>query len=349
MQLTFLIVLKKYGSDLMIKKIGKNVLFFIILVLFTFFFLLRGQDTTEIFNAIKNIDLYYIFIGIGLMGIYILAESINTYTLLKKLGYKVKLISAIKYTLLGFFYSSITPSSTGGQPMQLYYMTKDKIDISDGTMILLINTCSFQIIIFIYMIFSLIFNYSYLVKNSGYFGILIIVSLIISILVISILLSFIFSKKMTNKIHKLLIFLINKFKKKNREETIIKINEKIERFEHSRNYIKENKLLFIRVLFTTFIQITAFYSVTYITSLALSSSSLQYINILTLQAILYSSVASVPIPGTMGVTEIGFNVLFVPIFGNLVYTATLINRFMNFYVIVLISGFTATYTHLKQK
>ena len=31
----------------------------------------------------------------------------------------------IQYSFIGFFYSGITPSATGGQPVQLYYMNKD--------------------------------------------------------------------------------------------------------------------------------------------------------------------------------------------------------------------------------
>lgn len=33
--------------------------------------------------------------------------------------------SLYQYSFIGFFYSGITPSATGGQPVQLYYMSKD--------------------------------------------------------------------------------------------------------------------------------------------------------------------------------------------------------------------------------
>ena len=52
---------------------------------------------------------------------------------------------AMKYAYIGYFFSSVTPSATGGQPLQLYAMSKDKIHVAHGTMALLTELTSFQI------------------------------------------------------------------------------------------------------------------------------------------------------------------------------------------------------------
>ena len=44
------------------------------------------------------------------MSIYILGEAVNITRILKELGEKSKLISNIRYTLIGFFFSAITPA-----------------------------------------------------------------------------------------------------------------------------------------------------------------------------------------------------------------------------------------------
>ena len=62
-----------------------------------------------------------------MMVIYLLLEAVNLHRTLKVLGEKVTFWQNIKYAIIGFFFSSITPAASGGQPMQIYYMYKEKI------------------------------------------------------------------------------------------------------------------------------------------------------------------------------------------------------------------------------
>ena len=138
------------------KSYVRNILFFIILFLLTFFFLIRGQNLNYMFRAITHIRWEYTFIGLSIMSIYLIAQSCNTKMILKNFGYKVSILRALKYTCIEYFYSAITPSSTGGQPMEIYYMNKDGIDISHSTLMVLLELCSHQIIALIFL--SLGFN-----------------------------------------------------------------------------------------------------------------------------------------------------------------------------------------------
>ena len=63
-----------------------------------------------------------------------------------------------KIGLLGIYYSYITPSSTGGQPMQAAYLLRDKIPAGVSTAVLLIKFFCFQcafvlcsVVSFVYM------------------------------------------------------------------------------------------------------------------------------------------------------------------------------------------------------
>lgn len=47
------------------------------------------------------------------------------------------LLRCISYSFIGFFFSGINPSATGGQPMQLYYMKKDGNKISSASVVLM--------------------------------------------------------------------------------------------------------------------------------------------------------------------------------------------------------------------
>ena len=126
-----------------IKKILVNLTIFILLIILTFSLVLKDQDVSQIFSVAAKVKKQYILFA---MSIYILGEAVNITRILKELGEKSKLISNIRYTLIGFFFSAITPAASGGQPMEIYYMHKDDISVANSTLALLMQLCSLQIV-----------------------------------------------------------------------------------------------------------------------------------------------------------------------------------------------------------
>ena len=96
------------------------------------------------------------------MCVYVLCESINIGRTLKALKEKSSFWKNVKYALIGFFFSGITPAASGGQPMQVYYMHKEGISVANSTLALLINLTSMQIVTISTALVSIIFNYGYL-------------------------------------------------------------------------------------------------------------------------------------------------------------------------------------------
>ena len=144
------------------RKIFRNLIFFLLLIVLTFYILLKDQDIFEIINIMRSVKLEYVLIGMLCMMVYIILESVNIGRTLKALKEKSTFIKNLKYALIGFFFSSITPAASGGQPMQVYYMHKDKISVANSTLALLINLTSMQIITISFALISLIFDYQYL-------------------------------------------------------------------------------------------------------------------------------------------------------------------------------------------
>ena len=66
---------------------------------------------------------------------------------------KISLKNGIKYALVGFFFSSVTPSASGGDPMQIYYMKKDGLAMGHSALAILTEFSSFQ---FVTVVMSLI-------------------------------------------------------------------------------------------------------------------------------------------------------------------------------------------------
>lgn len=295
------------------KKMIKNLLLFILLIALTFYIILKDQDVGNIFNIIKTVDLKFVLIAIIFMAVYLILESVNLGRTLKALGEKSNIFKNFKYALIGFFFSAITPAASGGQPMQIYYMHKDKISVANSTLALLVNLCSFQIITLTFAFISVFLNTSHL--NSGLVCFFIIgVSLNMSAL--ALLLIGIFSKKLSAALIRFAEKILKKLKIKNLENKVEKLESELTKYHGSAKYFKEHRILMLKTLVTTFIQVLFYYSITYLIYCAFGLNGYNAFQLITLQSVLYATVSGIPSPGAVGVTEGGFLSLFNGVFPN---------------------------------
>ena len=91
-------------------------------------------------QAIKSADVIWLLPGVFLVMFFIWGESIIIWYLMRSFRINLKKRICFLFSSVGFFFSCITPSATGGQPMQIYFMKKEKIPIPVATVILMIVT-----------------------------------------------------------------------------------------------------------------------------------------------------------------------------------------------------------------
>jgi hypothetical protein len=329
------------------KKTIRNLIIFIILIILTFYIILKDQNIVEIFNLLINTKKQYILIAVLCMCIYIVCESINIGRVLKTLNEKTTFLQNIKYALIGFFFSSITPAASGGQPMQIYYMHKDKIKVAHSTLALLINLTSTQITTIMIAVISLLFNYKYLNKI---LIILFVVGIMLNMTALMILMIGIFSKRLSKWLIKVAFKFLKIFKAKNLAEKKRKIVKELLTYQASAKYIKANKKMMLKILCTTIIQFLIFYSIAYWTYRAFGFTQNNIIEITTMQSVLYATVSGIPSPGAVGVSEGAFVEIFRNIYPEyMIKSATLLNRGINFYLFVIISSIVVVVNDIKVK
>ena len=94
------------------KKSIRNLLLFIVLIYITFYIIFKDQNPKEIINLVRNADIKFILIAVGFMVLYFTCETINVTRTLRELGEKSTFLRNFRYTLIGFFFSSITPAAS---------------------------------------------------------------------------------------------------------------------------------------------------------------------------------------------------------------------------------------------
>ena len=106
----------------------------------------------------KKMDAWYRLWADGAWDFFVSAELMICY-LLRALGNPIAAGRCIKYSFIGFFYSGITPSATGGQPMQLYHMKRMGWKISESTVVLMTVAVLYKFVLVVIGLIMLLFGY----------------------------------------------------------------------------------------------------------------------------------------------------------------------------------------------
>lgn len=85
----------------------------------------HGEDVdfSRIFSLIGS-RWYYLFVLLGLFFATILLETLKLFFMIRKTTHTYKLGTAFNCAVLGKFYDYVTPLGSGGQPFQIYYLSK---------------------------------------------------------------------------------------------------------------------------------------------------------------------------------------------------------------------------------
>ena len=326
-------------------KFIKNLLIFVLLIILTFYILLKDQNILEIFSIISSIKIQYILVGILCMAIYIILEAVNIGRTLKALNEKSNFLSNIKYALIGFFFSAITPAASGGQPMQIYYMYKDNISISNSTLALLLNLLSMQISTIGIALVSLIFNYGYL---NNFLIACFALGVFLNSTALILLLIAIFSKRMSAGLINIAIKVLRFFRIKNIEQKKEKFEYELKQYQENAVFVRNNVRLILKTLVTTLIQFLIYYSITYWVYLSFGFTEHNILQLISMQSVLYATVSGIPSPGAVGVSEGAFMQIFRQIYPETtISSAVLLNRGINFYLFVLVSGIVIIINQLR--
>ena len=126
----------------------KNILFGIVslaiiacvvAVLFQLSNTLAGGDSATFSEMLAGLDWRYLLVVVGLFLVAFVCDSLK-YTVLNRCnGYTLGFHKDMKMALIGKYYESITPTGTGGQPMQIYYLYKQGMPGTKSTSVTMVK------------------------------------------------------------------------------------------------------------------------------------------------------------------------------------------------------------------
>ena len=325
------------------KNTKSNVISFIVMMLLigvTLYMIFTNYSPSVILGIVTDTNLLYILIAVFLMLVYVSLEGISLRTITRSLGEKTTLRKGLTYASVDLYFSAITPSSEGGQPLMVYTMARDGISISRSTVTAVLFTNMFTSGLLICTGIGLLISPGLLLTDNVWFQICLIVGLVISAAIfVGCILLLRFGHTM-QKLGVKLIALCHKIRLiKNEEKALEKLDGAIKDFAACSEYIKTHPLLTVRVLLLATLQRIVFFSVPYFVYLSFGLSGTSYFELFAIQVVTQMSVYALPIPGSAGAAEAMMLLMYQNVYSeDQAVSAMLLARAVTFYFTVLFCG-----------
>ena len=256
------------------KSLWLGALFLLILGVATVCVIYKELEGQDILGTLKSANIWWVLAAVVSMAIYAVCDGINISRCLKLAGYKISFAQMMKYSFAGFFFSSITPSSTGGQPGQLYFMAKDKLKVSHSAFTLLCALLSFQCAAVFLGVIGVIFSRGEVFKLQGRFAYVFPIGFALNLAIIAFLICVLFTRKLAGFFIGIGLWFIKVRGIKPGER--FKFLRSFASYRKAASLLRKNKMVFVKMLLTSLVQIILFHSVTFFCAHAIGCTSLEY-------------------------------------------------------------------------
>lgn len=328
-----------------------SALVLFVLVVLTVSAIFKGNDMTAVFAAMQTLHPMYLCAAIVTALFFVSAEGIMICYLLRALHYKTRVSTCVKYSFVGFFFSGITPSATGGQPMQLYYMQKEGHKVSDSTVVLMTVAVIYKFVLVVMGVAILLFYHKPLSVYLKQYLYLYYLGLFLNTLLVVILLFIMISPKCFKGIviggEKLLQkFRVLKHSRERREKLI----EMADQYHEAVLFFLKNKGKIAVVVAFTVVQRLSVFFLTWLIYRGLGLNGSHLLTVMSLQASVYIAVDMLPLPGAQGITEMMYKTAFSLVFPGAYLTASMcVTRGLNFYLVLIVSALVAVWCHIRSR
>lgn len=330
----------------------KFLAYFLIIIVLTglALFLSLYKDFNGVINALQHADWKWLLVIVGLVAFSYCIDAFTIFVFSRLYTRKYHYHQGLATSMIGAFYSGITPGASGGQIMQVYTMKKQGVEASSAASIMVMAFIVYQICLIILGAIGLFFNAS-LLTQIGTFNITIgdnvlhipaipftIAGFLLNLFVILLLFLMSYSRKIHNFILHYGVGLLGKMHiLKKPDETRESLRIQVENFKIELRRLCSNVPIFILMLicFSSFLMVR--FSIPFFAGLALNgygycvnidgslilnpdtfeavktigqADTASFFKAIFLSSYHQMTTGLIPIPGAAGVSEYFFNTIF---------------------------------------
>ena len=324
-----------------VKKIG-SFLFIVISIAAVFFIAFGNKELKSALDAIQEMDLRWVAGVFLCWGVYTFFDAMNYWVYLRNQGFRISLGRAVNVALIGFYYSNITPSAAGGQPMQVNSMRKAGIPVGYGTMAVTIRFITNQFMISFLSLLMFFLNREFVYAQLGGAIWFVRFGWLINLGSVPLVLLAAFKRNWIQALAGRIIRLLEKMRIiKKPEIAIAKVTDTLDTYHTAlHDLLRQPFQIVLQFLMSTISLLGLISSVVFVYK-AFGLSGTPWYQLVTISFLLYISASATPLPGASGAQEGGFLLYYRDIFPEgIIGLALLVWRFFTFYLYLIVGVFT---------
>ena len=242
-------------------------------------------------------------------------------------------------------------TDAGGQPAQVYYMSRDGVPAAHGALNMMLIAVCYQVVVIGYALAVALLRFDLVANLGGGLGLLLLFGAVVNGALTAGMLCLMFLPNAARRLTGGVLSLLVRVRLVRRpEEAREKLEKQMEEYRRGADCVRRNPALVPALLGLTFCQLTALFSVPLVVYHAFGLTGSGALDIIGTQALVTLAVASLPLPGAVGASEGGFVAAMRLFFGaGLVTPAVLVSRGISFYSFLLLSGCVTLLVHLRTR
>ena len=288
--------------------------------------------------ALKSSDPFWIGAAIVSYGIFLVFEALGVHVFFRQQGLRPQFGSTLLVSIIGMFYSSVTPAATGGQPMQVFAFKKRGIPAGISSSALTVKFFCFQTALLSLGGIFWILHPEIVNACVARARVIVITGFVLNGFTVAAVLLLAINKNIVRGIITLCINLGKKLRiVKDVARTTSKLDAALSDFHASVDMITHHPGQLLLLILISCIQVMGLMSISYCVYRAMGQSGHLFGEILALQLLLYIGASFTPLPGASGAQEGGFYIFFQDIFpANKMLGALLLWRFFTYYLSLIV-------------
>lgn len=317
----------------------------------TFWMVLGGGRGAQVWAAVKLARWPWLALGAALMVCYTAAEAFQIKLVLGAMGRRARFRHCCQYAAAGFYFSSVTPSATGGQPAEVFYMTRRGISAAHGALAMLLFTIFHQVASVTYGLGAWLLAPEILASLGTGLGVLLGYGLTaLTLLTVGMVTLLIYPRPVEHLCRWFLRLGARLRLVKDLAKSEAGLAHQMEEYALGAALLRGRILLPVWLLGLAMIQQGSRFLITWTVYRALGLSALGPAELVGTQALVALAVGCLPIPGAVGASEAAFLAAFRGQFGPaLTPAAMVLYRGLSFYLPLLVTGVATAILHFSTR
>jgi len=314
----------------------RNLIILAIISVAILYFSLRGE-LNSILDILLKVKLPWLGLGVFCIVLYWVIEAQTLHLMLRTYDKNLSYLEILKLIVTTQFFNGITPFATGGQPFQIYVLSKrSNIGVGSITSASIHNFTIYQTVLVIMGTLAIIARYFFHVfpNSPGGLSALAATGFILNLLIIGALVIIAISPKLTELILEFIYKIIGFTPLRKRLPSIRKKwGKTVSEFHENILILMADKEMYFKALGLNVLKLLCFYTVAYFISRSVGFNSINIVQAVIASAYVMLITSVVPLPGASGGAEMGFLVFFGSfIIGPQATAIMLLWRFTTYYI-----------------